>query len=85
MYNREDKGKVVLWLIRHQTMNIMRGVSVSLPKFLISHSDWVTDWTVRGSYSSRGQEIFLFYKASRPALGPTKPPLRRVLGFFPGN
>jgi len=79
------KVKLFLLLIEYQTMNIMRAMSVSLPTFLISHSNWVTDWAVGGSCSSEGQEIFLFYEISRPAMGPTKPPLQRVLGFFPGD
>ena len=34
--------------------------------------------------SLRGQEIVLFSKISRPAVGTTQPPLQWVSGFFPG-
>jgi hypothetical protein len=43
---------------------------------------WAMGWTigVLGFDSRRGLEIFLFIIASRMALGPTQPPIQRVLG-----
>ena len=38
-------------------------------------------WAIRGSNPS-SQEIFLFRKPYEPALGPTQPPIQRVLGVF---
>jgi hypothetical protein len=38
----------------------------------------------RGSILGRGQEIFLFSISSRPALGPTEPPMG-TWGGFPGR
>jgi hypothetical protein len=51
-------------------MNIMRGVSVPLLTFLISHSTWVTDWRVRGSYSSMGKRFFFSTKHLDQLWGP---------------
>jgi hypothetical protein len=38
----------------------------------------VTDWTAEGMKldSHQGQEIFLFLTVSRPAQGPTQPPVQ---------
>ena len=38
----------------------------------------------RGSNASRGQDIFLFSKTSRPVLGPTQLPVKWVSKFLPG-
>jgi hypothetical protein len=37
-----------------------------------------------GFQSRRGQEGFLFSKASRPAMEPTQPPVQWIMGVFPG-
>jgi hypothetical protein len=45
---------------------------------------WATGWTigVLGFDSRRGLGIFLFTTASRPALGPTKPPIQWIPGVL---
>jgi hypothetical protein len=37
-----------------------------------------------GFESRQGQQIFLFSKTFRPALGPTQPPIKWIPGFFAG-
>jgi hypothetical protein len=41
-------------------------------------------WTV-GVHFPAGQQIFLFFTAFRPALGPTQPPVQWVPGSLPGG
>jgi hypothetical protein len=77
--------KLFLWLVNHQTINIMRGVSVSLPTFLISPSNWVTDWTVGCSYSSKGQEFFSSTKHPDQLWGPPSLLFRGYWGSTPGT
>jgi hypothetical protein len=38
----------------------------------------------KGFECQYGQEIFLFFRMSRPAVLPSQPPIQWVLGFFPG-
>jgi hypothetical protein len=38
------------------------------------YSAWVTCWMFRGSNLGRGQDFFLFFNTSRPAVLPTQPP-----------
>jgi hypothetical protein len=40
------------------------------------------DW---GSIPGRGKELFPRISVSKPALRPTRPPIQRVRGFFPGD
>jgi hypothetical protein len=46
-----------------------------------------TGWTIgRSRFDPRqGQRIFLLAPASRPALGPTQPPIQCTGGPFPGG
>jgi hypothetical protein len=45
------------------------------------YSDWLRAGRLRGRSSSPGRvKNFLFSTSSRPALGPTQPPIQRVLG-----
>jgi hypothetical protein len=83
MCNREDKGKFVPVLIKPQTMNIIRGVSVLLPTFLVSLSDLVTGWTVRGSYFSRCKIFFSSTKHPDQLWGPPSLLFRGYWGLFP--
>jgi hypothetical protein len=39
----------------------------------------------RGSIPGRRQQSVLFSRRSRPALGPTQPPIHSARGFFPGG
>jgi hypothetical protein len=45
---------------------------------------WTTGWAIEvvGFDSRRGLGIFLFTIASRTVVGPTQPPIQRVLGAF---
>ena len=49
-------------------------VSIKRTRYLSRYSDWATGWKVRGS-NAGGGEIF---RPSRPALGPTQPPVHWV-------
>jgi hypothetical protein len=42
-------------------------------------ADWAAGWKT-GVRLSAGEEIFLFPIASRPALGPTRPPIQELPG-----
>jgi hypothetical protein len=38
-----------------------------------------------GFESQQGQEIVPFSETSRPVVGPTQPPIKRVLGLYAGG
>jgi len=46
-------------------------------------AQWATGWSRVGLESRHGLGIFLFTIASRPALGPTQPPIQWLPGAFP--
>jgi hypothetical protein len=52
----------------------------------VNFNDWLLDGRTRGRGSSPGGgKNFHFSMSSRPALGPTQPPIQWVLGaFLPG-
>ena len=54
-------------------------------KHLVRHSrygDWDTGSAVRGSKSRRGKRVFLFFKMSISAWGPTQLPIQCVSELF---
>ena len=48
-------------------------------------SKYLKGCSVRGFESQQEQETLLSSKMSRPALGPTQPPVQRVEAYFPGG
>jgi hypothetical protein len=46
------------------------------------HSDYAMGWTICGFDSQQGQEIFLFFKISRPTVGSIQPPIHVYQGLF---
>jgi hypothetical protein len=62
-------------------------ITLSYPiSSLFGYSNWAIDWTYDGLWFDyrKGQGIYLFFKPTRPILGPIEPPIQRVPGvLFP--
>ena len=60
-------------------VGFVRGTKFSL------YSKYLQGWSVRGSNPSRSKRLHSHFKMSRPALGPTQPPVQMVEVYFPGG
>jgi hypothetical protein len=73
------------WLLDH-TVNVVKGYSSCLlwepsPGYRSRCSDWLRAGRRKGRSSSPGRDKnFIFSTSSRPALGPTQPPVQWILG-----
>lgn len=62
----------------------LHGCFVRTRRFLFTYFFLIQELDILDFKSRHWQMVLLFPKMSRPSLGPTQPPIKLTMGFFPG-